>query len=613
MAIAYKEEALPKVAAFPFDITHWKGVNKIKANRYDQEMADCRNMSVDNYPYASPRKPRKKVVDEDGIKRIYKVENDVIHYIDNSDCIACHNGKDKELLTYIDEFDGLEKQIVVNESVCTNNYDSNTVFYPDMMYVNYEGKPVYVKHPLSFGKLSSKDEYVQGSDEFEDGKGYVLEVSTIVYITDTNASSVNISMVFPKATSYKYPYLTTNLIYMPRIRMNICNSDGVVKDLGGKNYIDCYVEITGRKNNYTINIPDNVTLEDGDYILFRLGMYAENNDYTLQNWLGNMKYALTADWYIDNSIATLKLNYGVVYNNRIVGVTGNDIRASALGDFTNFWEFADEAGNPSATGAYATDVGSAGNFTGICVYNNMVMLFKKNLVYEMYGSMPYNISELCATGCIDNDSICEIDGVLYWASPKGIVRYSGGAPTVISYEIDIDTSGTCKSGTDGRKYYVYDGKKIFVYDTLYRVWHIEDEKEVSMFYGESNELYMVSNDGIYKLNCGEENVEWEFETKDFTFNSEERKNLSKLWIRAEMSRQSRLEVYVRQNGGEWTRSAVKTAEKDEMFDFKLRIKKCDSFALKFKGVGDVRILDVHGKVTVGTSKHRSGASLNVYR
>ena len=80
-----------------------------------------------------------------------------------------------------------------------------------------------------------------------------------------------------------------------------------------------------------------------------------------------------------------------------------------------------------------------------------------------------------------------------------------------------------------------------------------------------------------------------------------------------MSRQSRLEVYVRQNGGEWTRSAVKTAEKDEMFDFKLRIKKCDSFALKFKGVGDVRILDVHGKVTVGTSKHRSGASLNVYR
>ena len=612
MAIAYKEEALPKVATFPFDITHWKGVNKIKANRYDYEMADCRNMSVDNYPYASPRKPRKKVVDEQGIKRIYKVENGTIYYIDNSNRLACYNDNIKNMLTYIDEYDGLEKQIEVKESLCTNNYDSNTVFYPDMMYVDIEGKPVYVKYPLSFGKLPTNDEYVQGSDEFEDGKGFVLEVSTIVFISDTNERSVNVSMVLPKATSYKYPF-STSQVYTPRIRINICNSDGITKDVGGKKYLDCYAEISGRKNNYTIEIPDNVVLEDGDYMLFRLGMYAENNDYTLQNWLGNMKYALTADWYIDNSVATLKLDYGVVYNNRIVGVSGNDIRASALGDFTNFWEFADEAGNPSATGAYATDVGSAGDFTGICVYNNMVVLFKRNIVYEMYGSMPYNISELCATGCIDNDSICEIDGVLYWASPKGIVRYSGGVPTVISYEIDIDTSGMCKAGTDGRKYYVYDGKKIFVYDTLYRVWHIEDEKEVRMFYGESNELYMVSNDGIYKLNCGEENVEWEFETKDFTFNSEERKNLSKLWIRAEMSRQSRLEVYVRQNSGEWTRTAVKTAEEDEMFDFKLRIKKCDSFALKFKGVGDVRILDVHGKVTVGTSKHRSGASLNVYR
>ena len=539
MAIAYKEEALPKVATFPFDITHWKGVNKIKANRYDHEMADCRNMSVDNYPYASPRKPRKKVVDEQGIKRIYKVENGTIYYIDNSNRLACYNDNIKNMLTYIDEYDGLEKQIEVKESLCTNNYDSNTVFYPDMMYVDIDGKPVYVKYPLSFGKLPTNDEYVQGSDEFEDGNGFVLEVSTIVFISDTNERSVNVSMVLPKATSYKYPF-STSQVYTPRIRINICNSDGITKDVGGKKYLDCYAEISGRKNNYTIEIPDNVVLEDGDYMLFRLGMYAENNDYTLQNWLGNMKYALTADWYIDNSVATLKLDYGVVYNNRIVGVSGNDIRASALGDFTNFWEFADEAGNPSATGAYATDVGSAGDFTGICVYNNMVVLFKRNIVYEMYGSMPYNISELCATGCIDNDSICEIDGVLYWASPKGIVRYSGGVPTVISYEIDIDTSGMCKAGTDGRKYYVYDGKKIFVYDTLYRVWHIEDERAVKMFYAESNELYMVSDDGIYKVGCGEENVEWEFETKDFTFSAEERKNLSKLWIRAEMSRYSKL-------------------------------------------------------------------------
>lgn len=133
-----------------------------------------------------------------------------------------------------------------------------------------------------------------------------------------------------------------------------------------------------------------------------------------------------------------------------------------------------------------------------------------------------------------------------------------------------------------------------------------------MFYYGNDSLYMVCDDGIYTYG-GNERVKWEFETKDFTFSTIERKNLSKLWIRAEMSSLSHIEVYARQDKGEWVRVAVKTAERDEMFDFKLRIKKCDSFALKFKGKGNVKILDIHGKVTVGTSKHRSGKSLDVYR
>lgn len=625
MAIAYKEEALPKVATFPFDITHWKGVNKIKANRYDQEMADCRNMSVDNYPYASPRKPRKKVVDEQGVKRIYKVDGDTLYYIDKDDCLCFYENGSKTNLQYENENSEMINMNVGN-TTCTNNYDGNSIFYPSMNYVDYKGEFVQESDMIQFDvNVLSNSEYPM----------YIFNyTSKAVPIANTSMNQINLKMIVQKSNDGSYGYTRGRKVYICAYLFDIEGKNkltGTTDVFNGnqvaigdfekvqRNSLWCLATIENKMNEYTLEVPDSIRFEDGDYMRFVLYTYYPGGNVDYTSWLRDSQIDLShaaeeADWYLQGMAEdTCKLGYGVVYNNRIVGVWGNDIRASALGDFTNFWKFADEAGNPSATGAYATDVGSAGNFTGICVYNNMVMLFKKNLVYEMYGSMPYNISELCATGCIDNDSICEIDGVLYWASPKGIVRYSGGVPTVISYEIDIDTSGMCKAGTDGRKYYVYDGKKIFVYDTLYRVWHIEDEKEVQMFYGESNELYMVSNDGIYKLNCGEENVEWEFETKDFTFNSEERKNLSKLWIRAEMSRQSRLEVYVRQNSGEWTRSAVKTAEKDEMFDFKLRIKKCDSFALKFKGVGDVRILDVHGKVTVGTSKHRSGASLNVYR
>ena len=145
------------------------------------------------------------------------------------------------------------------------------------------------------------------------------------------------------------------------------------------------------------------------------------------------------------------------------------------------------------------------------------------------------------------------------------------------------------------------------------MWHIEDDLKVKMFYNLENDLYFVSDEGIYKINSGSEFVEWEFETKDFSFDIPERKNVSRLWIRAEMAKNTKLEIYVRQNGSDFQRVAVKTAQRDEMFDFKLRIKKCDSFALKFKGRGNVGIMDIHGKVTVGTSKHRSGESLNVYK
>ena len=621
MAISYKEEALPRVSTFPFDINRWAGVNKIKGSQYDYEMANCLNMSSDNFPYASPRKSRKCVLNEEGIKRIYKIEGDKIYYIDSNNNLSYFENGIKTPIKYIDEND-IECTVSAGGCICTNNYDYTSVFYPNMMYVDRKGKPVFINYPLKLsnpGPLSLKA--MEYSDEFEPNyigfrEGFAYESIHTVYVTDITKRSIEISMTLPTADKYGYEYN----YWIPKVRIRIYNALGEVKthnqnsDYGkGCPFIECSAEVTQRKNTYIIEIPDEIVLEEGDYAQIKVGIYHINNNFDDFVWESNLEYALSAEWYVNGTFATLALDYGIVYNNRIVGVKESDIRASALGEFSNFNEYADESGSPSATGAYATDVGSSGNFTGICAYNNVLLLFKKDIVYEMYGSMPYTITELCNTGCIDNDSICSIDGVLYWASPKGIVRYSGGVPNVISKQIDIDTSSKCKAGTDGRKYYVYDGKRTFVYDTYYQMWHIEDSKKVHMFYNSINDLYMVCDDGIYKTNSGAENVEWEFTTKDYTFSSESRKNLSKLWIRAEMTKYSRLEVYVRQNEGQWSRVAVKTAERDEMFDFKLRVKKCDSYTIKFKGTGDVRILDVHGKVTVGTSKHRSGSSLNIYR
>ncbi|MBR5518021.1 MAG: hypothetical protein IKV86_03245 [Clostridia bacterium] len=601
MAIPYEQKLLPAASIMDFNVSQWAGVNKIKGSQADYEMADCKNMCADNFPYASPRKSREKVVDESGIQRIYKVEGDKVYYID-AEGYLCYAEKG-------------EKNQITDEKLdfvkCTNNYDNLTVFYPEMSYLDEENKLVTFEPKLIFGEVPEEPTKTKLKNQATSGGylySYRLSVfSQVLPIEILDTREILVEMKLPFASEYGY-----HTDIEPSIAVMVYDESGE-----NKFGVNKLATIDGRTNNYTFSLKDNQSFEKGDYIIFEL--YCNSSDEVSSSLVGTWKrllnYALTATWTITNDpvFSTLPLDYAVVYNNRVVGVKGSDIRASSLGDFTNFWSYVDEAGNPDAVGAYATDVGSSGEFTGICAYNNVLLLFKKDIVYEMYGSMPYTITELCTTGCIDNDSIASVDGVLYWASPKGIVRYSGGVPVVISTQIDIDTSGICKAGTDGRKYYAYDGKKVFVYDTYYQLWHIEDDKNVNMFYNHINDLYAVYDDGIYKIDSGSEAVEWEFETKDYTFGSKERKNLSKLWLRADMPKNSRLEVYVKQNGGEWQRVAVKTAEKDEMFDFKLRVKKCDSFALKFKGKGDVRILDIHGKITVGTSKHRSGASLNVYR
>ncbi len=624
MAVAYKEEALPEVSMLSFDINRWAGVNKIKGGQADYEMADCVNMSSDNYPYASPRGSHEKLVDEQGIKRIYKVENDRIYYIDSEDCLCyAENG----VKSYVVDDD--DNKIQMYNVSCTNNYDESSIFYPYMNYTDHNNSVAGLEYPLTFGSLygieSIDDDDMDFYDELSEYTSkytnyYTIHRSTEFYVDNISVREIGVKMTLPEASKYELPY-TTGTTY-PKLVLRVYDRDGNTKkytDEDGTEHlvIQTTISIDDRENSYTITIPDSLEFEEGDYCLLRVGYFFQNNIWSTE-MKSNMSYLFKGSWELtrtdSNEIATGPvLDYGIVYNNRVVGVRKNNIRASALGDFSNFWEYADEAGNPSSTGAYATDVGSAGEFTGICAYNNVILLFKRDIVYEMYGSMPYTITELCRTGCIDNDSICSIDGTLYWASPKGIVRYSGGVPVVISKQTDIQTDGICKAGTDGRKYYVYDGLKTYVYDTLYQMWHIYDYENVKMMYNHITSLYTLQEDGIYMENSGDEAVDWEFTTKDYTFSSKERKNLSKLWIRADMPKNTRLEIYVRQNGGEWSRAAVKTAENDEMFDFKLRIKKCDSYTLKFKGRGDVRILDIHGKVTVGTSKHRAGSSLNVYR
>ena len=90
MAIPYESKPLPAASIMDFNVSQWAGVNKIKGSQADGEMADCKNMCADNFPYASPRKSREKLLDESGIQRIYKVDGNRVYYIDNEGYLCYH-------------------------------------------------------------------------------------------------------------------------------------------------------------------------------------------------------------------------------------------------------------------------------------------------------------------------------------------------------------------------------------------------------------------------------------------------------------------------------------------------------------------------------------------
>ena len=144
MAIPYEQKLLPAASIMDFNVLQWAGVNKIKGSQADYEMADCKNMCADNFPYASPRKSREKLLDESGIQRIYKVDGNRVYYIDNEGYLCYTESGAKHYLTHS------EKKIQIKPCSCTNNYDEFSIFYPNIFYVDSKFEAKGITETITF-------------------------------------------------------------------------------------------------------------------------------------------------------------------------------------------------------------------------------------------------------------------------------------------------------------------------------------------------------------------------------------------------------------------------------------------------------------------------------
>ena len=669
MAIQYNPKPLPPVQTIPFSVNSWQGLNRIKGSESQGEMVSTRNMSSDSIPFSSPRPSRETMLsDLVNPQKIFDDENKIGYIADGKfyyDGVLkgeCGDTSsvvvyDKRIFTYpSNKYYDIESDTFSAPTtglVVANGGDNVKISYITSVSGYYSAATYNLAERLNVSSIKTTltfttDTIVTNGATFDFAVGNSVIISgCVINLTNNKTASITAISTDKKTLTFAAGTFTAGVeasaisitfgsmvYYTGTPNLTILTSGINPTEIWISAYDSAGTDITVKSSvsiaaRYTSNylLPENTSTIMLYFLYYSewYGVYRPSaTDVALKNsdlakltastptariWISNTKYPEIGSAPI--------IDYATQHNNRIFAVEGNNIYSSAQGKFADWTTFADVDGNPEPTGAFATDVGSVGRFNGIVAYKNRIVCTKPDFVYEIYGDRPpYTVQEIAKTGCIDERSICEVNSVLYWLGRQGIYAYTGGQPRIISDKLNIDfTEGV--AGTDGRKYYcsLYSDKwQLYVYDTFTNLWHIEDDLHIMDFTYFEGKLYALTSDGsILKFDSGTERVEWEFETQDYTFDTPNTKSVRRLFIRAELEPYTELDVYLRANNEEYLRVANYQARDMTLFDFKVRVKKCDSFSLKFAGRGNVKILDIHGEVTVGTAKHRSGDNLKVYR
>lgn len=281
-------------------------------------------------------------------------------------------------------------------------------------------------------------------------------------------------------------------------------------------------------------------------------------------------------------------------NNRLWGADGSTIFASALGDPTNFYTY-----DGLDTDSYAVAVASEGAFTGCCGFGNSVLFWKEDKLHKILGAYPsqYTMYEYNVPGVKrgSEDSLVNVNEVIYYHGREGVYRYSGGSPELISENFGLRRFQEAAAGAEGDRYYISmqdvtsKGWGLWVYDILRGIWLQEDESQGMDFAYNEGKLYYISGDG--GLMCvnpeeSDETVAWSVTTTRMDEVFHNRKCYSKLLLRAELLEDSAwLQVDISCDGEPFKRVYTSRDKHSKTLIIPIMPKRCDSFRIRLSGEG----------------------------
>lgn len=278
--------------------------------------------------------------------------------------------------------------------------------------------------------------------------------------------------------------------------------------------------------------------------------------------------------------------------NRMWGVTADQICASKLGDSSEWNDFTTDAYGTLPSSCFKTEVETDGSFTAIVPYNGSILAFKEDCVHKIYGDQPdeYSVTTVECMGVEAGakETLAVVNGVLYYKGKDGIYAYSGGLPRIISQNLNIDSHSAKYACGDDRYYYVEMSDEtrsyIYVYDTLRGIWHVQtiSEKLNGMAYTADGVVF-VSEYSIFE-HSADESPYWSFE---LTFGTKEfaSKHISQIMARYSLGEDGTFDIQLRNKHSVYPLCKASGSADDGILRVKIPVTCSEDARLIFTGTG----------------------------
>lgn len=315
-----------------------------------------------------------------------------------------------------------------------------------------------------------------------------------------------------------------------------------------------------------------------------------------------------------NLAAIPDIDYATVHLSRVFGVGRGRVYASHFNNYAD-WTL-DTADEYNEANAWCSETQAnsraEGDFVGITAFQNHVICFKKDYMHEIYNNKnPFRVQDIFAEGCIDNRSIQDVDGRLFFVSRDGVMLYTGSNPKWVGYDLGIERFDKAVAGSDGRRYYLYcetkGEKHLFVYDTLVGLWSEEAvNEEIVSFAHNQNGMFAFTADGlVYRLDTGAFDHAWSFETDFIMAQSVDIKHIKKIQLFAHIPQGSWIHVYVLYDSEsfnpETSHLVYSSGGKTGTFPIRVLPRQTAGYGFKlhFMGYGYVRLCEMEIDITGG--------------